>query len=123
MARPSKSGTPLSEVALALVAARFRALGDPSRLHLLSSLMAGERSVQALMQETGLSQTNVSRHLGLLRREGIVDRRRDGSRALYRLTDPTVVKLCQLVCGGLSGRLADELEALPEARDWRGYGI
>jgi ArsR family transcriptional regulator len=105
------------------MAARFRVLADASRLRILNALMRGERSVQALMEETDLSQTNVSRHLGLLRREGIVNRRPDGNRALYRINDPTVVKLCETVCGGLSGRLAEDLEALPDARDWKGYGI
>jgi len=113
----------LSDDALELVAARFRSLGDPSRLKLLSVLMTGERSVQQLVEETGLSQTNVSRHLGLLRREGLVARQTQGNRALYRLQDASLVKLCELVCDGLSGRLSDELEALPEARAWRGYGI
>jgi DNA-binding transcriptional ArsR family regulator len=113
----------LNDEALELVAARFRSLGDPSRLRLLNVLMTGERSVQQLVEETGLSQTNVSRHLGLLRREGLVARQSQGNRALYRLQDESLVKLCEIVCDGLTGRLADELEALPEARAWRGYGI
>ena len=123
MASGEKPATPLSEEALPLVAARFRALADPSRLHLLATLMGGERSVQALVEATALSQTNVSRHLGVLRREGIVARRREGNRAVYRIVDASVVQLCQLACGGLTGRLSQELEALPEDRDWRGYGI
>ena len=122
MARRSREHPVLSEEALELVAARFRILGDGSRLRILNVLMDGERSVQALVDETGLSQTNVSRHLGLLRREGVVARRSDGNRALYRIQDPTLFELCRLVCGGLSGRLADELDALPRARAWRGAG-
>ena len=47
----------LPETALALVAARFRALGDPSRLKIVNRLMNGELGVQELIQETGLSQT------------------------------------------------------------------
>jgi ArsR family transcriptional regulator len=123
MASGEKPPTPLAAEALPLLAARFRALADPSRLHLLGTLMTGERSVQELAEATALGQTNVSRHLGVLRREGIVARRREGSRAVYRIVDASVVKLCQVACGGLSGRLSQELEALPEASDWRGYGI
>jgi ArsR family transcriptional regulator len=102
----------LTDEALDLVASRFRSLGDASRLRLLNLLMQGEASVQDLVSASGLTQTNVSRHLGLLRREGLVGRTRDGNRALYRIVDPNVEKLCRLVCGGLSDQLNEGLEAL-----------
>ena len=115
MPRAKKTAAPLTEDALELVAGRFRALGDPSRLRLLNALMQREHSVQQLIEETGLTQTNVSRHLGLLRRDGIVGRRAEGNRALYRIVDPTIRKLCDLVCGGLSDRAASSVEALAGA--------
>lgn len=102
----------LGAEALDLVAARFRSLGDASRLRLLNLLMQGEASVQDLVEASGLTQTNVSRHLGLLRREGLVGRTRDGNRAMYRIIDPNVEKLCEIVCGGLSDKLSEGLEAL-----------
>lgn len=124
MARRERRKKPvLTQEALELVAARFRSLGDPSRLKLLNVLMTGERSVQQLVEETGLSQTNVSRHLNLLKREGLVARQSHGNQALYRVQDPSLAKLCELVCAGLTGRLSGELGALPDARAWRGYGI
>ena len=104
----------LTDAALDLVATRFRALGDASRLRLLNLLMQGESSVQALVDASGLSQTNVSRHLGLLRREGVVARTREGNRAVYRISDPSVVELCQVVCGGLSEQLAGDLGAFQQ---------
>lgn len=104
-----------SEEALELVAARFRALGDASRLRILKLLMDGEHSVQELVGGCSLSQTNVSRHLGLLRRDGIVARRTDGNRAVYSLVDATVEKLCRVVCDGLADRRSEELEALEGA--------
>ncbi len=103
----------LSVEALSLVAGRFRALGDPSRLRILNLLMQGESSVQELVEATGFEQPNVSRHLSVLRREGIVERRAEGNRALYSIQDPTIVQLCEIVCGGLTGRLIETLEALP----------
>lgn len=115
-ARPTgPAHPPLPEEALERIAARFRVLGDPSRLRLLSRLMQGERSVGELMEETGLSQTNVSRHLGLLRREGLVERRAEGNRGLYRIADPTMAEVCELVCGGLAERLAEDLEVFRAA--------
>lgn len=109
---PPRNPPPLPDDALELVAARFRLLGDPSRLRLLNCLMQSERSVQELVEATGLSQTNVSRHLGLMRREGLVSRVREGHRAIYRLRDPKMKRVCEIVCGGLSSRLSDDLDAL-----------
>jgi DNA-binding transcriptional ArsR family regulator len=123
MANRRRRSPPLTEQALGLVAARFRALGEPSRLRLLTALMDGERSVQALVAETGFEQPNVSRHLALLRREGIVERRGEANRAYYRIRDRTVVVLCRMVCDGLAGRLADQLDALPDPERWRGMDI
>lgn len=100
----------LPEEALERVAARFRLMGDPSRLRLINLLMQGECSVQELVDASGLGQANVSRHLGLLRREGILARTRDGNRALYRIADRSIEQICELVCGELAIQLAEGLE-------------
>jgi ArsR family transcriptional regulator len=102
----------MNDAALEMVASRFRLLGDPSRLRLLNILMHGEQTVQELVDASGLSQTNVSRHLALMRRDGVVGRSRDGNFAVYRVADPTIEKLCTLVCGGLSRRRSDDLDEL-----------
>ncbi len=113
----------LSDQALDILAARFRALADPTRLRILNTLMRGERSVAELVASTGLEQPSVSRHLIVLRREGILARRAEGNRAYYRIEDPTVTRLFGLVCGGLVERLSDDLDALPAAALWKGEGI
>ena len=113
----------MTEDALRLVAARFRVLGDPTRLRILNVLMDGERSVQDLVEATGLGQPNVSRHLALLRREKLVGRRADGNRALYRIEDASVVDLCQIVCDGLLDRLSQDLGSLPDPELFRGVDI
>jgi len=123
MARRKTKHPILSDEAIRLVAGRFRALGDPTRLRILNTLMQGECSVQGLVEKTGLEQSNVSRHLSLLRREGIVERRAEENRAYYSISDPTVTQLCGIVCGGLEGMLAGELNSLPDAKYWKGEGI
>jgi len=100
----------LSGDVLERVASRFRVLGDPSRLCVLNRLMQGEQSVQELVRSTGLTQTTVSRHLGVLRRESIVARKAVANRALYRICDDTVSQLCELVCGGLADQAAESAE-------------
>ena len=113
----------LSEQALDMLSARFRALGDPTRLRILNILMQGECCVGDLVESTGLEQPCVSRHLIMLRREGILARRAEGNRAYYSIEDSTVTRLFRLVCGGLSERLSEGLDALPDGRGWRGAGI
>ncbi|HKZ05769.1 MAG TPA: metalloregulator ArsR/SmtB family transcription factor [Methylomirabilota bacterium] len=95
---------PLSREALELVAQRFRALGDPTRLALLQALFERERTVQELCADTGASQANASKHLALLLEQGLVARRREGLFTRYRIADPTLQALCRLVCGSLADR-------------------
>lgn len=102
---PAKDGGRLSNEALELVAQRFRALGDPSRLALLQALMEGERTVGELCLVCPTSQANVSRHLALLHEEGVLARRKDGQHVHYRIADASISQLCELVCGSLSRRL------------------
>ncbi len=113
----------LSSEALDLLSVRFRVLGDPTRLLILNTLMQGECCVSDLVESTGLEQPCVSRHLIVLRREGILSRRAEGNRAYYSIEDSTVTRLFRLVCDGLSERLSESLDALPDARGWRGAGI
>ncbi len=91
------------------VAERFRALGEPARLGLLSVMRDGERTVTELVGASGLSQANVSRHLRVLHAAGLVSRRREGAWVHYGLADDGVFQLCDLVCG----RVEREVE------DWR----
>jgi ArsR family transcriptional regulator len=82
-----------------LVADRFKALGDPARLRILSALRGGERAVSELVEQTGLTQANVSKHLALLLRLGFVRRRRSGVYTYYALADRGIFRLCDLMCG------------------------
>jgi ArsR family transcriptional regulator len=84
---------------LDLVAARFKALAEPTRLRILSVLRDGERTVSDLVDETGLGQANVSKHLQLLHELRYVERRREGLFTVYSLADEDVFALCDIVCG------------------------
>jgi DNA-binding transcriptional ArsR family regulator len=89
-----------------LVARRFAALGDPTRLRLLAAMHEREEpAVGDLVAAVGSSYANVSQHLSLLYREGMVDRRRDGARTLYWIADPTLIRICDQVCDGIRDRL------------------
>lgn len=67
---------------------QFAALADPTRLRLVALLRDGEVCVGDLVRVLGLPQGTVSRHLGRLRRAGLVGHRRAGTWIYYRLAAP-----------------------------------
>ena len=83
---------------IAQMAEIFQLMGDESRLKILRSLMGGALTVNEIVGATGQSQANVSKHLSLLTRSGMLDRRKEGTRAWYRIKDPMVIALCDAVC-------------------------
>lgn len=97
--------TPLSAELLASIAVRFKALAEPTRLELLQALRADEATVSELVERTGLTQANVSKHLQLLLAHGFVARRKQGLHAYYSLADRDVFRLCDIVCGRLRREL------------------
>jgi DNA-binding transcriptional ArsR family regulator len=95
---------PLPDDFVELVADRFRALADPTRIKLLDRLREHEATVLELTALVGTTQQNVSKHLNLLQHWGIVARRKQGNFSYYRISDDTVHTLCQVVCGSLQHR-------------------
>jgi DNA-binding transcriptional ArsR family regulator len=86
MAAASERPQPVSGDQLALAAEVLRHLADPTRLHLLRLLGAGEQDVTTLAAQVTASRSSVSQHLGRLRIAGLVHTHRDGRRMLYRIT-------------------------------------
>lgn len=83
-------------------ARRLKVLGDPVRLQLLNALRVhAELSVQELVDLTGQRQANVSKHLGILSRDGVVARRKEGVNAYYSIGDASVAGVYLLVYNSL----------------------
>ncbi len=104
--------TPLSADVLRMIAERFKALSEPARLQLLTALQSREMSVNELVEETGLGQANVSKHLQVLHALGFVKRRKEGLFVYYALADRTVLKLCDLMCGRIEAQLEAQQKLL-----------
>ena len=98
----------IDPVLIPAVAARFKVLGDPGRLAILSALQPGEKSVGDLVAAIGRSQPNVSQHLAALTQAGFVAMRREGNRVFYRVADPCLAQICEAVCESLAGRMREE---------------
>jgi DNA-binding transcriptional ArsR family regulator len=92
---------PLPDELVELIALRFRALAEPTRIKLLDRLREGEATVGELTELIGTTEQNASKHLNLLQRSGIVARRKQGNFAYYRIVDESVLSLCHTVCGSL----------------------
>ena len=102
---------PLPDPLTALIAQRFRVMGEPMRIRLLDALRDGEQSVGELADRLGASQQNVSKHLGVLHQAGVVSRSKQGTFVRYAIADASVFSLCDEVCGGLRTQVT-ELEQI-----------
>jgi DNA-binding transcriptional ArsR family regulator len=99
----------LTEAMTEVIARRFRALGEPTRLRILQALEDGEKPVSDIVGILEASQPNISKHLKALCQEGLVNRRRDGLNICYSIADPMVFKLCDLICRDAAERTRAQL--------------
>jgi ArsR family transcriptional regulator, virulence genes transcriptional regulator len=74
-----------------------KTLSDANRLLIITELAKGEASVNELVRRLGLQQSNLSKHLGLLREHALVEFRREGNTIFYRLSDPRVYEAIRLL--------------------------
>ena len=86
----------------------FALLSEPSRLRIIQAICYQECSVQEVVEHTGLPQPNVSRHLALLHRSGVLSRRRAGTSVFYKVSDPTITEICRLVCVRMARGLQEQ---------------
>lgn len=76
----------------------FSLFAEPVRLRILQVICDKECSVQEVVGQTRLPQPNVSRHLSLLFKAGVLSRRREGTFVFYKVSDSLVTQLCRTVC-------------------------
>ncbi len=102
----------MSDQALTQVAHYFSALAEPTRLRILYCLREREHNVGELAERCNCSQANVSRHLSTLAKHGLVAREGRGTTVFYRIADPSVYALCDLVCGNVARQLEHRVAQL-----------
>ena len=91
----------LTPEALGLMADFFKVLSEVSRLQIVCSLKLGAKNVTEIIEETGLGQANVSKHLKMLTQAKVVSREQRGVCAYYSIANPFLFELCDLVCDSL----------------------
>lgn len=84
------------------VSGYFALLSEPMRLKILHVLCNAERSVGDIVEALGATQANVSRHLALMHRSGILTRRKEGNLVFYSVCDENAVNLCRSVCTNMA---------------------
>ena len=90
------------------VARYFSLLSEPARLRILHTICQEEKSVGQITAASGMTQTNVSRHLKMMYQAGALKRRREGAMTFYSVADPTLTDLCRTVCVRVSGELGSD---------------
>jgi DNA-binding transcriptional ArsR family regulator len=95
-----------------LAAELFAVLATPMRLRVLSALCVHEKSVNELLAEIDTTQPNLSQHLAVLYRSGVLAKRREGTQIIYRVQSEKAVALCRSVCTQIAIEM-DEPDAMP----------
>ena len=89
-----------------------KVMGNATRLQIIHALRERPMNVGEIAQSTGFGQTVVSRQLSALRGAGIVQSQRQGNENIYKLTDETIVEVCDLVRKVLATHIRKDSEAL-----------
>lgn len=93
---------------LALKAEVFKAMGHPLRLGIIEFLQQGEMCVCDIVAHVGTEVSNVSKHLSILKKAGLLADRRDGLKIMYRLTMPCAIDFARCVEGVVIKRLEEQ---------------
>jgi ArsR family transcriptional regulator len=95
----------------------FRILGHPVRVRMLELLRDGERTVGDLQTALGLDSSGTSQHLGVLRRHGVLESRREGTSVYYRIKDPLTFQLLEVARKIITGNLTESQQLLGQLAD------
>jgi ArsR family transcriptional regulator len=101
---------------LKLHAELCKTLANPTRLEILGLLRDGERSVTELTKLTGVRQATMSQHLAILRQRGVVSTKKEGGNSYYKITNPKMIKACDLIREVLFDQIAD-MEKLTRGKE------
>ena len=117
MTQPSETGRDQIEKGrvFELAAELFGVLATPMRLRILSALCDQEKSVSQLLGEIETTQPNLSQHLNVLYRTGVLAKRKEGTQVIYRVQSEQAVSLCRTVCTQIAIEM-DEPGSVPAAQ-------
>ena len=97
----------------------FGLLSSPVRLHIVLELCVGEKSVSELLLVVNGKQPNMSQHLTMMCRAGLLGRRKQGAQVYYRIANHSAVSACRMVCSQVAEK-NDRKVALPTLQPMNG---
>lgn len=105
---------PMSDPMIEEVSGIFHALSDASRLKILRALLESKKPLNQgqVAEVTSLSQANASKHLSLLVRVGLVERRQDGNTVYFSPISPLVPQVCDIMCGHVAARIKSAYQSI-----------
>jgi ArsR family transcriptional regulator len=74
-----------------------KTMSNPIRMEIIYALKEGERGVGELVESTGLTKSNVSQHLSVLKKASMVKSRRDGQNIFYSIANEKLLEACRLM--------------------------
>ncbi len=91
-------------------------MSNATRLRIVHTLRDGPKSVGELAEVLELDQAKVSQHLAVLKSRGIVASQRQGSAVIYRITNPKIERICDLMREVLAEQAAQRSELIQALR-------
>jgi ArsR family transcriptional regulator len=92
----------------------FQALAHPTRIAIVELLRDGEVAAGRIFEQLGVEQANASQHLAVLRARGIVLNRKEGNQVFYRIRDPLLTKVLDIMRRYFHAHLSEALAMLQE---------
>jgi DNA-binding transcriptional ArsR family regulator len=92
----------------------FQALSHPTRVAIVEYLRYGEMSVGRLCEKVGIEQANASQHLAVLRNKHLVETRKEGNQIFYRLRDPQLGEMLEILRQYFLAHINEALQTLKE---------
>lgn len=115
MTKTSQTAASAENRVFTLAAELFAVLATPIRLQILSAVCEQEKSVNQLLLEIDTTQPNLSQHLAVLFKTGVLAKRKDGTQVFYRVQSENAVALCRGVCTQIAIEM-DEPDAMPDGQ-------
>ena len=93
-----------------------KTLANAKRIEIINLLRTGEKSVSWLLEKTGLLKANLSQHLSVMRRQGIIKARKERLNVFYSISNSKIVRACDLMREVLFEQMEETKEAI---KKWR----
>jgi len=94
----------------------LKSLAHPVRISILRLLAPGERCVCELIAAIDIEQSNLSQHLSVLKRQGIIDSRKEGTKVIYRILHPSVLDVIRAAEKTIGNQLSESQSLLRQLR-------